>query len=231
MLIPKTKLNQILDLAKDHKVIAIGEMHGVKENPEIVFDIYTALKDKYSVTIGFEYPQSLIENPNEADEWLFKDGRFSSFHKEILRKLKLDKVKTFGFDLSTNQYEDHKEKNVGWRDKIMAENVNSKLKNISKETKLLLVMGNMHYRTIPQFIMIPNKEGESKPATLLPMGAQLNTDSILAIHLSYLSGQFYNFSLRHIQTGNFDRKSSFRDLDDVIEIDIPEAHPTKIVPF
>jgi hypothetical protein len=98
MLIPEPQLNQISDLAKIHKVIAIGEMHGVKENLEIITEIYQALKANYLVVIGLEYPQSLIDKPESADNVLFQDGRFSPFHKEMLENLKNDGAKSPDFD-------------------------------------------------------------------------------------------------------------------------------------
>lgn len=227
MLIPGPQLNQILDLANTHKVIAIGEMHGVKENPEIITEIYQALKSKYPVVIGLEYPKSLIVNPESADEVLFQDGRYSPFHKEMIESLENDGAKVFGFDLNTTQVEEQKDHPIDWRDQIMAKNINSELKKISPETKVLLVTGDMHYQTAPQSIIYPDKDGAMKPIEYMPMGAQLEIDSILAIHLRYLSGQFYNFKLRQMPKIDLNKNRSFRETDNVIEIDIQEAHPTK----
>ncbi len=219
-------LNQIIEFAKNHRVIAIGEMHGVKENPEVVYEIYTALKDKYSVILGFEYPQSLIDNFDSADQVLYQDGRFSPFHKDLLEKLKQDGVKMFGFDLSNSQLETQKIEAIDWRDKIMAENINKQIEGLGAEEKILIVTGDMHYQTKTQSIMYPDKDGEMKPYGYLPMGAQLKTNSILAIHLSYLSGQFYNFKLRQMPKIDADKNRSFSDSDDLVEIDILEATPT-----
>ncbi len=220
-------LNKIIELAKNHRVIAIGEMHGVKENPEIVLDIYTALSDKYSVILGFEYPQSLIDNPDSADQILFQDGRFSSFHKDLLGKLILYDVKIFGFDLTNSQLETQKTEAIDWRDKIMAENINKQIDKLNPEEKILLVTGDMHYQTKTQSIMHPDRNGVMKPFEYLPMGVGLITNSILAIHLRYLSGQFYNFKLRQMPKIDADKNRSFRDSDDLLEVDIKDAHSTK----
>ncbi|KKT67239.1 MAG: hypothetical protein UW60_C0010G0002 [Candidatus Woesebacteria bacterium GW2011_GWA2_44_33] len=221
------QLDKIIGLANKHKIIAIGEMHGVKENPEVTMEVYNALKGKYTVVLGFEYPQSLVNNLDSTDQIFYQDGRFSPFHKEMLERLKKDGVKIFGFDLNNSQFEEQKAGALDWRDKIMAENINSKLKEISPETKMLLVTGDIHYQTVPQSIIYPDREGVMKHTEYFPMGAQLETDSILAIHLRYLSGQFFNFKLRKMPKINADKNRSFRDSDDLVEIDIPEAHPTR----
>ncbi|MBF0207985.1 MAG: hypothetical protein HQK53_13990 [Oligoflexia bacterium] len=219
-------LNQIVELAKNHKVIAIGEMHGVKENPEVIYEIYTALKDKYSVVLGFEYLQSLIDDSDSADQVLYQDGRFSPFHKDLLEKLKQDDVKMFGFDLTNDQLETQKAEAIDWRDKIMAENINKQIVKLSPDEKILLITGDMHYQTKTQSVVYPDKDGVMKPCEYLPMGAQFKTNSILAIHLRYLSGQFYNFKLRQMPKIDADKNRSFRDSDDLVEIDIREATPT-----
>lgn len=219
-------LNQIVELVKNHKVIAIGEMHGVKENPEVIYEIYNTLKDKYSVVIGFEYPQSLIDNPDSADQVLYQDGRFSSYHKDLLEKLKQDGVKMFGFDLTNDQLETQKAEAIDWRDKTMAENINKQIVKLSPDEKILLITGDMHYQTKTQSIMYPDKDGVMKPYNYTPMASQLKTVSVLAIHLRYLSGQFYNFKLRQMPKIDADKNRSFRDSDDLVEIDIQEATPT-----
>lgn len=220
-------LNQIIELARNHIVIAIGEMHGVKENPEVIYEIYTVLKDKFSVVLGFEYPQSLIDSSESADQVLYQDGRFSPFHKVLLEKLKQEGVMMFGFDLTNSQLETQKAEAIGWRDKIMAENINKQIDKLSPDEKILIVTGDMHYQTKTQSIMYPDKDGVMRPYEYLPMGAQLKTDSILAVHLRYMSGQFYNFKLRQMPKLDADKNISFRAADDLIEIDIPEAQPTR----
>lgn len=219
-------LDQIVELAKNHKVIAIGEMHGVKENPEVVYGIYTALKGKYSVVLGFEYPQSLIDNSDSADQVLYQDGRFSPFHKDLLEKLKQDGVKMFGFDLSNSQLETQKKESIDWRDKIMAKNINKQINKLNPNEKILIVTGDMHYQTKTQSVIYPDKDGVMKPYEYLTMGAQLKTNSILGIHLRYLSGQFYNFKLRQMPKIDANKNRSFRDSDDLLEVDIKEATPT-----
>ncbi len=227
MIISSQKVAQIANLVDKHKVIAVGEMHGVKENPEVILEVYNAIKDKFPVVIGFEYPESLIVNPDSVDQVLFEDGRYSLFHKELLEKLKLDGVKVFGFDLDNNQLKEQKNHPIDWRDKIMSESINKQVEKLSPNEKILLVTGDMHYQTKTQSIMYPDKEGVMKTFEYFPMCAQLKADSILAIHLRYLSGQFYNFKLRQMPKINADKNRSFRDSDDLLVVDIPESHPTK----
>ncbi|KKR45707.1 MAG: hypothetical protein UT82_C0023G0002 [Parcubacteria group bacterium GW2011_GWB1_40_14] len=227
MLVSTQTLDQITELANIHRVIAIGEMHGVKENPEAVLEVYNTLKGRYSVILGFEYPQTLIDNLGSADPVLYQDGRFSPFHKELLENLKQDGVMVFGFDLDNDQLEEQKTQPIDWRDKIMAENINRQIRVLGEKQKILIVTGDMHYQTKVQSIMYPDKDGVMKPFEYLPMGSQLKVNSIFGIHLRYLSGQFYNFKLREMPNIDVNKNISFRENDDVIEIDIQEAHPTK----
>lgn len=227
MHISQQVLDKIVNSAKNHQLIAIGEMHGVKENPEVIIEVYNAIKDHFSVAIGFEYPQSLIDDPDSADQVLFEDGRYSPFHKELLKRLKRDGVKLFGFDLTNDQLETQKAEAIDWRDKIMAENINRRIERLNPEEKVLIITGDMHYQTKTQSIIHPDKDGTMKPFEYLPMGAQLKVGSILAIYLRYLSGQFYNFKLRQMPKINADKNRSFRESDELVEMDVLESHPTK----
>lgn len=221
-------LDQIMQRANLHKVIAIGEIHGSKENPEILLEVYSALSNEFSILIGFEYPQAVIDNPDTVDGILFQDGRFSENHQEMLKKLKQEGAQLFGFDLNEDELKEQKSHPIDWRDKIMADNINKRLDRLKDGKRILIITGDMHYQTKAQSIVYPNENGEMKQMEYLPMGAQINTNSILAIHLRYLSGEFYNFKLRQMPKITANKDLSFRQQDELIEIDIFKSNPTLI---
>lgn len=235
MIISPTTLEHILTLAKKHSVIAVGEMHGVRENPEIVREVVDELKKQYSIIVGFEYPQVLLnrldkpfeelKNTSPAD-FLVQDGRFSIYHYDLLKNLVNKGVSLFGFDLNTIEQNKQTVNVLDWRDSVMARNINKILANKAEDQKVLLVTGDMHFQTKLQNIMYPDNTGILQPVKYVPMGEQINAISILALHLRYLSGEFYNKKLKPMPKITMVKESSFRDKDDLLEIDIETAHPT-----
>lgn len=220
-------LDQIVELAKKHQLIAIGEIHGAKENPEVVFEIYNALKEKYEVVLGFEYPQTVIDNPNSADKELYEDGRFSQFHKKLLNKLKTDEAKIFGFDLEDDERKQINDHDISWRDSVMAEKISKRLATLKKDEKMIIVCGDAHFQTQSMSVKSTKPDGKIVVEKFLPMGSQISTDSILAIHLRYLSGQIYNHGLKIITPITLTKAYSFRDTDDLLEVDIQEASSSR----
>ncbi|HBC45151.1 MAG: hypothetical protein UX08_C0003G0071 [Candidatus Collierbacteria bacterium GW2011_GWB1_45_35] len=235
MIISSPTLEQILVLAKKHRIIAMGEMHGVRENPEIVQKVIDYLKKQYSIIVGFEYPQLLLDwldkpfeelkNTSPAN-FLIQDGRFSIYHYDLLKNLVNTDVPVFGFDLNTNEQNKQMANTLDWRDSIMARNINQILSNIPENQKVLLVTGDMHFQTKTQNVMYPDNTGTLRPVKYIPTGEQINVDSILALHLRYLSGEFYNKKLKPMPKITMVKESSFRDKDDLLEIDIESAHTT-----
>jgi hypothetical protein len=195
-----------------------------------VYDIHTKdrlFKKTYKIIVGFEYPQSSIDNPELVDEILIQNGRYSPFHREMLEKIKSENTEVFGFDLEANQFENIENKSIDWRDKIMAENINKYVEKLKEDEKILIITGDVHFQTRSNMIGRSDENGEMKPVEYLPMCAQLKLDSILVIPLRYLSGQFYNFKLREISEINSNKGNYFfRDTDDVVEVIIQKATPT-----
>lgn len=226
MVIQIDKLNQINDLIKNHRVIIVGEIHGVKQNTEVVLELVNFLKKTHELIVGLEYPQSVIDSPQSVDQIYYKDGRYSPYHKEMIKIIKDNGIEVFGFDMSGDQIKEQENQKIDWRDQKMAENINKKIAGVSQNKKILLVSGDIHYQTLEQSFMYPDQAGDLKPTSFLPMAAQINTPSILAIHIRYLSGIFYNFRLKEMPTITANKETSFRENDDLIEIDIQEAVPT-----
>ena len=205
-----------------HKVVIVGEIHGVRENVEAVESIYREMSKDGSVVVGFEWPQSLVDNPDSESEDLLNDGRFSPIHREFLLELKAEGVKVFGFDISKTDWEIMPKDNISWRDEQMAKKINGVTNTLSESERLLLVCGDAHFQTKPGMVKTPGGVVE-----FVPMASRLNVKSLKAIHLRYLSGQFWNCGLKEIRTYEIDEERCFRPSDEVIEMDIKCATPVR----
>ncbi len=228
-------LKQISTLAKKHKIIAIGEMHGVRENVEVIQEVFDCLKQQSSVTIGFEYAQELIDNLGKPFEdlettspanFLIQDGRFSLYHYNLLKNLINTGTQIFGFDLNAQEQKDQLTHSLGWRDSVMARNINKMISTSPADEKVLLIAGDMHFQTKTRNLMYPDNNGTLQPTNYVPMAELIEVNSILALHLRYLSGEFYNKKLKQMPSITMIKEHSFRDSDDLLEVDIEEAHPT-----
>jgi hypothetical protein len=94
MILTQTTKDQIVKLAQQHQLVAIGEIHGAKENPQVLQEIATLLySQQITPVIGFELPQELIDNPEGESEDVILDGRYSVFHKKLILDLKAKGVK------------------------------------------------------------------------------------------------------------------------------------------
>lgn len=235
MRISSQTLRQISTLAKKHKIIAIGEMHGVRENVAVIQEVFDCLKQQSPITVGFEYAQELIDRLDEPFEdleitspanFLIHDGRFSLYHYNLLKNLINTGTQIFGFDLNTQEQKDQLTHSLDWRDSVMARNINKILLTSPEDQKVLLVTGDMHFQTKTRNLMYPDNNGTPQPTKYVPMAEQIEVDSILALHLRYLSGEFYNKKLKQMSKITMTKEHSFRDSDDLLEVDIEEAHPT-----
>jgi uncharacterized iron-regulated protein len=206
-----------------HKVVIIGEIHGVKENLEVVERVFREMGKFGKVKVGFEWPHALIENHDRPDKSLLDDGRYSPFHKQLLQKMKTENVDIFGFDLNSEEWKQVGDKNISWRDEQMAQKINTVLDKLSDNERLLLVCGDAHFQTKSSLIKIGNDIKDFSP-----MASKLNAPSILAIHLKYLSGQFWNLGLKDVRTYNIDKERSFHPNDKLIEYEVPVATPVRI---
>lgn len=222
-------LNQsekIINLAQKLQLILIGEIHGVRENPEVVTEIVDSLRNKYKIIVGFEYPQTLVDNQDKVGEVFYKDGRYSKYHEKMLNTFRKNNIKMFGFDLDEKQQHLQATKPIDWRDTVMATNINNQLNKLQPDEKIVIVTGDLHYQTKEITLSVPNKEDKKQNKRYQTMASLLNTNSLLAIHLCYLSGSYYNFKLKDIPAIRGEKDRSFRTLDDFVEIEIKHAHPT-----
>jgi len=206
-----------------HRVVVIGEIHGIKENVEVTERIFREMSKGGKVVIGFEWPQSLVDEPSNPDQSLLDDGRYSPTHQALLEKLKKEDVDVFGFDMEKVGWETISVRDISWRDEQMAKKVNEVLDKLEDGNRLLLVCGDAHFQTKPSLIKV---DGEIK--THMSMASMLHTPSILAIHLKYLSGRFWNFGLKDVRTYEIDKERCFRIEDVVLELEVRVAIPVRL---
>lgn len=196
-------LNTYLKNLKQVKFVLIGEIHGVKENVEVLRLIarsYLKSKKNNKLILAFEWPHQLTNEINEYiindlrrlewKRWDFiksNDGRIAKEHMLFLKWLK-----NFNRNLSKNkkikiQCFDVVERDWNERDKKMA-NILLKLKR-QKNTQLIAIMGNLHAPKT-EFILGDNK--------FIPLGSHFPMKETMSIRLEYSSGYFYNEHIKKI---------------------------------
>lgn len=225
MLLTKSAQDTIVGKLKNKILVAIGEIHGAKENPAILGEIIDLISlQGLTPVIGFELPQRLIDNLEEQAKAAILDGRYSDLHKQLIIELKNKGVKVFGFDITPEQWAQIKDRNLSWRDRLMAENINTQLSNIKQNEVVIIICGDAHFQTLETMVRTSKPDGEKILEKFSPMGSQISVDSILALHLRYFSGQIFNHQVKKVQPITITKEYMFRDSDELIEIDIPEAH-------
>jgi len=227
MLLTKSVQDTIIDKLGSKHVVAIGEMHGAKENPVILREIIDLVESQKLIpVVGFELPQSLIDNPEDQDKDATLDGRYSKLHKELIFELKNKGIKVFGFDLNLDQWGQVKDNNLSWRDGLMAENINLHLSRLKQNEKMIVICGDAHFQTLEIMVRSTNPDGEKVLEKFSPMGSKILTNALLALHLRYLSGQIFNREIKNVQPITLTKEHMFRDVDVLVEVDVEEAHPT-----
>lgn len=204
----------------DTKLFLLGETHGVKENPDI---IYTLFKKFGFRNLALEWEPSL---KGKAERFLngevldfdsvkdSPDGRITAGHFALLKKLKEEGLleKFICFDHGGGASWDK-------RDENMARNI---IENLT-DAPTLVVAGNLHTKTEP--ITFEDEEGEHHP-----MGEQVKKEisNVASGRIEYLTGEFHNYGTR-----NFGEKSDaaelgsarfFRGEDGLYVFELPEAH-------
>ncbi len=215
-------LNGELSVAK---LFLLGETHGVKENPDI---IYTLFKKFGFRKLALEWDTELhaqAERFLETGEIDFDaiknspDGRITARHFALLKKLKdeglLDALVCF----------DEKTQSGEWdaRDVNMAKKI---LANLSDSTTLV-VAGNLHTKVVP--ITFDDEKGEHHP-----MGEYVKNQipAVPSGQIKYLTGQYHNYGVKDFREkpeGVELPKARFYKSDDGIYVfELPEAHPAVV---
>ncbi len=204
----------------DTKLFLLGETHGVRENPDI---IYTLFKKFGFRNLALEWEPSLKE---KAERFLngevldfdsvkdIPDGRITAGHFALLKKLKeeglLEKLVCFDQGGATS-----------WdkRDENMARNI---IQNLT-ETSTLVVAGKQHTKTEP--IIFDDEKVENHP-----MGENIKKQipNVPSGKIKYLTGQFHNYGTRDFREKpegvDLPKARFYKSDDGIYSFDLPEAH-------
>lgn len=209
-------VNLLVDDIVAGKVFALGEMHGVKENPSI---IYTLIKKFKFEQLGIEWDKSMAKVVD-----LFKsegvldfgsvmnssDGRITAGYFSLLRKLKEEglRVSVFFFDDKDS-----------WsrRDEAMAEEI---IGRSATGAPSMVVSGNAHAR------LEDIREGDG---TMHPSMVKFLEDKGKGFcigEIDYLSGEYFNNEPKvFTSTRELEEKAKFyRNGGGVYIYELPKAH-------
>jgi hypothetical protein len=227
----ESAVNSLRQQLAETQAFILGEMHGVKENPDV---IYTLFKKFGFNNIALEWSERELgevlkeflvnNNLNFEDIKDSRDGRITAGHFALLKKLKeedlLGKIILFDQDIDPNIRRDTSENE---RDLAMSQNVLSGL----GEGNTLIIAGNWHTQV--------NPVTASDDTLKHPMGEHLKSrmPTIPFGNIRYQKGQYHNLGTRDFWT-NPDiepiSKPTFRLSEDGKYLyTIPEAH-SAIVP-
>jgi len=214
---------KLMDSITQNQVFILGEMHGVKENADV---IYTLFKKFGFRQLALEWESELhqiVDKYLETGEVDFEeiqespDGRITAGHFALIKKLHdegmLDKLICFDGSGAS-----------GWnqRDANMAKNI---LEGIS-DTPTLVVAGNLHAKTEPI-------KFEDEPEEHHPMGelVKMQIPNVPSGRIEYLAGHYHNYGTQEFfedpELGNTD--PTFYESDDgVYTFVLPEAHAATV---
>ena len=177
--------NRLVASLNKTKLLIMGEMHGVKENADV---IYTLFKKFGFRQLALEWESGLkavAEQYLETGELDFNaiqespDGRMTAGHFALLKTLKDDGLldRLICFDGSGE---------ADWdaRDENMAKNILGSL----FDSSTLVVAGNLHAKVEPITL-------NDEPCELHPMGERVKAhiQDVSSGKIEYLSGQYHNF--------------------------------------
>ena len=223
--VDENTIHKLVDSVDKTKLFILGEIHGVKENVDI---IYTLFKKFGFRQLALEWtPKSgeLVKKFIESGDIDFEvienspDGRITAGHFALIKKLKdeglLDKLICFD-----------EEGYVDWdsRDENMAKNIISNLADLPT----LVVAGNKHTRI--ETIKFDDEKGEHHP-----MGQRVKSQipEVPTGRIEYLKGQYHNFGVNdflEMPLGEKGLVAKFHiNEDGLYEFVLPEAHAA-IVP-
>jgi len=219
-------VNSLRQQLAETQAFILGEMHGVKENPDVIYTLFKKfgfnnIALEWSSRELGEFIQEFLANDNLNFEDIkdSRDGRITAGHFILLKKLKeeglLDKIILFDHDIDPNIRRDTSENE---RDLAMSQNVLNGL----GEGNTLIIAGNWHTQVKP----VTEPDGTIKH----PMGEHIKNSipNIPFGNIMYQKGQYHNFGTRDFWT-NPDieniSKATFRLSEEGKYIyTIPEAH-------
>ncbi len=213
---------------EDTMIFVLGEMHGVKENADI---IYTLFKKFGFRNLALEWEPSLHKKVEEflatgiVDFDSIKhspDGRITAGHFALLKKLKdeglLDTFICFDQGSGLDDWDE--------RDANMAKNILASLSS----TPTLVVSGNLHTEMKP----ITFQEEEGVEEEHHPMGEIIKGQipSVPSGRIKYLAGEFHNYGTKEFEKKSADANQSaakfYRSEDGLYIFELPRAHPAVV---
>ncbi len=206
-----------------NKVFILGEMHGVKENPDV---IYTLFKKFGFRQLALEWEPKLervVEKFLELGELDFDviqdspDGRITAGHFALLKKLKSEGL------LERLVFFDGGSGGKGWnaRDTSMTQNILANLSGVPT----LVVAGNLHAKT--ETIHLETESGDQHP-----MGENIKKKipGVASGHIEYMSGHYHNYGTQEFD--ELPQKGAtrfYQDENGLYVFEVGEAH-VAIVP-
>jgi hypothetical protein len=215
-------LNEELGSAK---LFLLGETHGVKENPDVIYTLFRKFGFK---TLALEWDkelQSQVEIFLESGELDFEaikgspDGRITAGHFAMLKKLKdeglLGSVVCFDEEPPSGEWNE--------RDVYMAKNI---IANLS-DSATLVVAGNLH--TELASMTFDDEEEEHHP-----MGENIKKQipTVPTGKIKYLTGQFHNYGTKEfsseVDSTESVKAKFYKSSEGVYVFELPEGHPAVV---
>lgn len=222
----KDDLHSFSEQLRKGKLFILGEMHGVLENPNV---IYTLIKKFGFKNLGLEWSelfkdlvQDFLKDGVLDFEVINKscDGRITAGHFALLKKLHSENL----IDKST--FFDETTWSGSWdlRDAKMAQNILLELSNIP----MIAVAGKLH--TGLKAIQLEEDSTDENH----PMGEQIRKQipDVVSGRIEYMSGQYHNIGTQDFDTTEGQKlkiSRFYKSSDGIYIFEIPEAHPA-IVP-
>ncbi len=214
-------VSSLVDDIVSGNVFALGEIHGVKENPAIV---YTLLKKFKFRQIGIEWDKNmervveLFRTENVLDFTSIMnscDGRITAGYFNMLKKVKAEGLvdSIFFFDDKDS-----------WarRDEVMAQEI---IGHTAEDIPTIIVAGNAH--TSLQDI----REGDGTVHPSMVRFLQDKDKRFSMGEIKYLSGKYFNNDEKEINTGIdiTDKQASFyRNEEGVYVYELPMANVAQV---
>lgn len=217
---------RLADNLESNKVFILGEMHGVKENADV---IYTLFKKFGFRQLALEWKpelKQLVEKFLESGEIDFNalqdspDGRITAGHFALLKKLRSEGM------LEGLVCFDGGSGGEGWneRDSTMAKNILANLSNVPT----LVIAGYLHAKT--EAIHFDDEPGEQHP-----MGENVRKEipDVASGRIEYLTGQYHNYGTNDFTKLDEEELLSearfYQDESGLYTFELPEANAA-IVP-
>lgn len=215
-------LNGELSVAK---LFLLGETHGVKENPDIIYTLFRKFGFKQLALEWDKKLQEPVEKFLETGELDFEtiqsspDGRITAEHFALLKKLKdeglLESVVCFDEEPPSGEWDA--------RDINMAKNI---IANLSNGTTLVIA-GKLHTEVAP--ITLDDEKGEHHP---MGENVKKQISDVPSGKIKYVTGQFHNFGTQEFEPKSenmeLPKAKFYKSADGLYVFELPEAHPAVV---